>query len=245
MRAAGYLRYELLRTVRNRRFLVFSLGFPLVLYFLIAGPNKDQHDFGGSGLDAPLYYMVGLMAFGTMNGMLSTGARIAGERQVGWNRQLRISPLSARGYLGTKVVTAYAMACTTIAVMSLSGVSLGVRLSAGHWVRMLAMILVGLVPFAAGGILLGHMVTSDSAGPALGGITSLLALVSGTWFPIGDSGVIHDVAQVLPSYWLVQAAHVGVGGNGWGGTGWTVIAVWSAALAWLAARAYRRDTGRV
>ena len=27
-----YIRYELLRTFRNRRFFVFSLGFPLVLY---------------------------------------------------------------------------------------------------------------------------------------------------------------------------------------------------------------------
>ena len=38
--------------------------------------------------------MVGLTAFGTMNAVLSTGARIAGERAVGWNRQLRITPLS-------------------------------------------------------------------------------------------------------------------------------------------------------
>src|SRR5581483_4213922 len=32
-----YLRYELLRTFRNRRFFVLSLVFPLVLYLLIAG----------------------------------------------------------------------------------------------------------------------------------------------------------------------------------------------------------------
>ena len=32
------------------------------------------------GLSAPLYFMVGLAAFGTMNAMLAAGARIAGER---------------------------------------------------------------------------------------------------------------------------------------------------------------------
>ena len=37
-----YTRYELLRTFRNRRFFFFALGFPLVLYFLIAGPNRDE-----------------------------------------------------------------------------------------------------------------------------------------------------------------------------------------------------------
>ena len=47
--ALAYTRYELLRTLRNRRFFFFSLGFPLVLYFLIAGPNRHEHDFGGTG----------------------------------------------------------------------------------------------------------------------------------------------------------------------------------------------------
>ena len=100
-----YLRYEVLRTVRNRRFFFFSLGFPLILYFLIAGPNRNESDIGGSGLSAPLYFMVGLAAFGTMNAMLAAGARIAGERSVGWNRQLRITPLRPRAYFRTKVVT--------------------------------------------------------------------------------------------------------------------------------------------
>ncbi len=50
---------------------------------------------------------------------------------------------------------------------------------------------------------------------------------------------------MVPSYWLVQAAHVGTGGAAWGVRGWLVVGAWSAALAVVAARAYRRDTGRV
>ena len=61
---SAYLRFELLRTFRNRRFFFLSLGFPLVLYFLIAGPNRNEHDLGDTGLSAPLYFMVGLAAFG-------------------------------------------------------------------------------------------------------------------------------------------------------------------------------------
>ena len=78
-----YTRFELLRTFRNRRFFIFSLVFPLVLYFLIAGPNRHDNDFANSGVSAPLYYMVGLASFGTMTAMLSSGARIATEREVG------------------------------------------------------------------------------------------------------------------------------------------------------------------
>ncbi len=42
VRSLAYTRFELLRTVRNRRLLVFSLGFPITLYFLIAGPQPEQ-----------------------------------------------------------------------------------------------------------------------------------------------------------------------------------------------------------
>lgn len=244
MSAAAYTRYELLRAFRNKRFLLFSLAFPLALYFLTAGPSKGDGDLQGTGLSAPLYFMVSMASWGTMTAMLGTGARIAGERQVGWNRQLRISPLSALAYLRAKVAISYLMAGLSLILLYVAGTILGVRLPAGEWLQMTGLILVGLVPFAALGIFLGHKLTVDSVGPAIGGGTALLALVSGTWFPLADTGFLHDLAQYLPSYWLVQANRVALGGTSWGGRGWLVVAVWSVVLIALAARAYRNDTGR-
>lgn len=245
MNALLYTRYELLRTLRNRRFFVLSLGFPLVLYFLIAGPQRNNHSLAGTGIPAPLYYMIGMVSFGTMSGMLSSGARIAAERAVGWNRQLRISPLSTRSYLRAKVLTAYMMALLTILVLYGSGAALGVSLPAGRWLQMTLLILIALIPFAALGIAAGHMLTPDSIGPAVGGGVGLLAFLGGTWFPIPGSGFLHDVAQILPSYWLVQASHVALGGHPWPAKAWIVIAAWTVVLAVLARRAYRHDTGRV
>lgn len=239
-----YTRYELLRTFRNWRFFLFSLGFPLVLFFVIASPNRNNHDFGGTGVSAPLYYMISLASFGTMMSMISTGARIAGEREVGWTRQLRVTPLSPRAYLRAKVLTGYAMAGLSIVVLYISGAALGVRIPAGTWLGMTGLIAIGLLPFAALGIFLGHVLTVDSIGPAMGGSVSLLALVSGTWFPV-THGFLHDIGQVLPSYWLVQAGRIAVHGHGWGTEGWIVIVAWALVLGLLAAWAYRRDTGRV
>jgi ABC-2 type transport system permease protein len=161
MSAAAYTRFELLRTFRSKRFLLFSLGFPLVLYFLIAGPNRDVTDFAGTGISAPLYYMV------------------------------------------------------------------------------------GLIPFAALGIFVGHLLTVDAIGPVVGGTISLLALISGTWFPIGSHGVLHAIARLLPSYWLVQASRVAVDGHAWSALGWIVVVAWSVALTGLAVFVYQRDTARV
>ena len=75
-------------------------------------------------------------------------------------------------------------------------------------------------------------------------MTAALAILGGVWFPIPHHGVMYDVARRLPSYWLVQAAHIGVGGNGWGATGWIVLAVWTVVGTYFARRAYERDTKR-
>jgi ABC-2 type transport system permease protein len=240
----AYTRFELLRMFRNRRFTVFAFGFPLLIYILIAAPNRDTHDLGGSGLSAPLYFMVGLLALGTMNAMLASGTRIAAEKSAGWNRQLRITPLPARVYFRTKVLTGYVMSLISIALLYLAGTALGVRLPAAHWIEMTGLILAGLLPFAALGILLGHLLNTDSIGPAIGGITSLLAFLGGSWYPLGDHGAFHAIGESLPSYWLVEAAHVGAGGHTWGALGWSVITAWTVGAAILARRAYLRDTQR-
>lgn len=239
-----YMRYELLRILRSRRFFFLALGFPVVIYYLIAGPNRHDRNLASTGLSLRVYYMVGLAAFGTMSAMLTSGARIAAERAVGWNRQLRITPLTTRAYLRAKVITGYLMCLLSLGTLYVAGATLGVSLPAGDWLKMTLFILIGLIPFAAIGILLGHLLTQDAVGPAIGGSTALFAFLGGVWFPI-TNGTLKDIAEVLPSYWLVQAAHIGVGGHTWSRTGWLVIIVWTIVAARLARLAYRRDTKRV
>jgi len=244
MNRAAYIRFELLRTVRNRRFFILALGFPIILYFLIAGPNKNEDNLGGSGLSAPLYYMVGLAAFGAMNAMLSVGGRIATERTAGWNRQLRLTPLSPRDSFRAKILTGYMTAVAALLLLFVAGTTMGVRLDGSQWLRMTGLILVGLIPFGALAILFGHLLTADAIGPAMGGLVAVLAVLGGVWFPL-TNGVLYHIGRALPSYWLVQASHVALGSGGWGTTGWLVVGAWSVVLGALAARAYRRDTGRV
>jgi ABC-2 type transport system permease protein len=240
----AYTRFELLRTIRNRRLLLFALGFPTVLYFLIAGPNQHNTDLNGTGLSAPLYYMTGLAAFGTMSAMIAGGGRIAGERAVGWTRQLRITPLSTRAYFRAKVLTAYGIALASLLTLYICGAILGVHLTAARWLAMTGLIIVALVPFAAMGVALGHILNVDSVGPATGGVVSLFAFLGGTWFPI-TSGFLLHLGELLPSWWLVQASHVALGAPAWGAKGWVVVGVWAVVWIVLARVAYRRDTGRV
>jgi ABC-2 type transport system permease protein len=241
MSTATYVRYELLRTFRNRRFFLLSLVFPLVLFLLVAGPNKSETL---QGIPFPTYYMAGMVAWGSMAAVIAAGARIAVERSIGWNRQLRISPLPVRTYFRTKLASGYVIALVTIAVLYVAGLALGVRLTAAHWLAMTALILVGLVPFAVLGILVGHLVTVDSMGPAIGGLTALFALLGGAWGPTVSGGFLLGLVKLLPSYWLVQAAKTGYGGDAWPAQAWLVIAGWTIGLAVVTVHVYRRDTGR-
>ncbi len=237
-----YLRYEVLRTWRNRRFLLFSLVFPLVLFLTVAGPHKDAVV---DGVSFPLYYMTGMIAWGTMVAVISSGARIAAERAVGWTRQLRITPLPTWSYFSAKIFCGYMMALLSMVVLFVAGTSVGVRLHASQWFVMIGLLLVGLIPFAVMGIMFGHLLKLDSLGPAIGGVTSLFALLGGAYGPLVTGGALLAVVKCLPSYWLVQAGKTAQVGGGWPFEAWVVIAVWSLVLGVLGVRVYRRDTKRV
>jgi ABC-2 type transport system permease protein len=241
-----YVRFELLRLFRNKRFFFFTLVFPLALYLIFAGANRNAVvDLGTYKLKFPLFYMVGMAGYGALGAAMSGGFRIAAERSVGWNRQLRLTPLSVRTYFRTKVVTSYVMALISIVALFIAGTAYGVRInSADRWLEMTGLILVGILPFIAIGILFGHVLSVDSIGPALGGGSAVFALLGGMWFPV-QNGVLRDIAEALPSYWISQASHVGIGGNAWGTKGWVVVLAWTAVFAALSARAYLRDTKRV
>jgi ABC-2 type transport system permease protein len=241
MNPAVYVRFEILRTVRNRRFFIFSLIFPLVLYVSVVSAHRHQTL---DGVPFPLYYMTGMVTFGSMAAITAGGARIALERSLGWTRQMRITPLTAPVYFGSKILSGYLMAALSIVLIYAAGISFGVHLSAGNWVVMTGLILVGLVPFAVLGILLGHLLKPDSLGPVLGGGTSMVALLGGAFGPLATGGVFLAIVKCIPSYWLVQAGKSAVSGQGWPAEAWIVIAVWTGVLTRLAFYVYGRDTAR-
>jgi ABC-2 type transport system permease protein len=238
-----YIRFEVIRNFRIWQFLFFSLTWPLILFLTIAESNR-HHTF--DGVSFPLYFMTAMAAMGAMIAVVSRGALIANDRSIGWTRHMRITPLRARAYFAAKVLCGYLMALATVAALGLAGSALGVRLSAGAWLTVVGLFLAGLVPFAVLGILLGHLLSPDSVVPAVGGITTLFALVGGAYgFQIATSGVVLGIMKALPSYWLVQAGRAATGSGGWPAEAWIVIAVWTAVLAPAAVLVYQRDTSRV
>ncbi len=130
-----YIRYELLRAFRNRRFFFFSLGFPLAPLLPDRRAAAPRHELRRSGHLGCRSIHGRLTAFGTMS--CDDLDRRADRRRAParLDRQLRITPLTTRAYFRAKVLTAYMMAGLTIVLLALAGTSLGVSLPAGDWSR--------------------------------------------------------------------------------------------------------------
>src|SRR6516162_10198950 len=98
------VRAEISRLRRNRRYFLFTLALPVVLYLIIGKQGKAAYGVGFSA-----YCMVAMASFGAFSGALNANAiRISEERKVGWIRQLRLTPLPANAYVIAKLITSMA-----------------------------------------------------------------------------------------------------------------------------------------
>ncbi len=239
-----HLRYEILRTLRNRRFFALTLALPLVLFYSVGSANQHARTEGISFL---LYFMTGMAVYGALFAVVSPGARIALDRSRGWSRQLRITPLRSGTYIASKVVTAYLVATPSLVLLYLAGASLGVHLSAPRWLEMTVLILVRLAPFVLMRILLDHLVTVDSLATAAGRADRHHRALQRE--PTAASSAREPcwrwLVELLPSFWMVRAGKAALVLGDWPAEGWIVLAVWTAVIAPLALLVYRRDTARV
>jgi ABC-2 type transport system permease protein len=236
-----HLRTELLRTFRNRRMLIFTLGLPLVLLFTVGTTNRHAT---AAGISFPLYFTAAMAAYGALFAVFSPGSRIAVDRASGWTRYMRITPLRARTYFLAKVVAAYVVVLPTLALVYAAGASLGVHLSASQWLGMTGLLLVGLVPFVLIGIIVGHLIGVDALAPTVGGLVVVFALFGGAYGNFFHKGVMLTATKLLPSFWMVRSGQAALGG-GWPLEGWLVVVVWTLVLVPVAYVVYRRDTNRV
>ncbi len=240
----AFTRFEVVRILRNKRYIIFTIGLPLAFYFIYSG-IYSKSSFQGTSFAA--YYMVSMAAFAGFGAALGAGGtRLAMERKNGWIHQLRITPLSATAWLGTKLTTALLVAVPCIGVVLIAGVAAhGVSLPATRWAQLVVSMVLATIPFGIMGMVVGYLFDEESAQAGQTIILLGLSILGGLWFPLSIfPAALRDVAKVFPSYGLGavgRAALVGQG-PGWvpviGLMGWTVAL--GVALAWL----YRRDETR-
>ncbi|MGH3436735.1 MAG: ABC transporter permease [Sciscionella sp.] len=242
----GYLVLETKRALRSPRALMFIVAMPVLYFFIFQGLYGGQQ-INNSGVTYTAYLMCSMAAFGAFMATVFTGSRTAVERSVGWQRQLRLTPLSPLGYLAAKATVGMLVALVPVILVSLAGALIdGVSLSPAAWLQVVLGVWVAALPFAALGLLIGQLATAETM-QIYSVVTMLLCgFLGGLWIPVTLFPTwLASISKILPSYWLAEVGHGALLGNHDIGTAVLVLAAWTLVLGAAVMARYRRDSARV
>ncbi|WP_375385941.1 ABC transporter permease [uncultured Microbacterium sp.] len=246
-----YLGIELKRKLRNRRTLIFTILFPIVMFLIIGLPLKDEPltatPIAQGGPSVGAYIMVSMAMYGAMMSATQTGAAVAVERAQGWSRQLRLTPLNPFVNVVIKMIAGMLMGLFAVVATFAAGAICGIQLSVLQWLStgLVGWILAGAV-FTALGLLVGYLVPGENAAQITSLAIVLFAFIGGLFYPVsGMPDFMQTIAAFTPVYGISQIARAPL-------TGESVDLLWIVnAIVWLAifvagtAWAFRRDTKRV
>jgi len=193
-------RVEFKRLVRNKRYLIFTVAFPVVLYLLIGNQVKTT----AYGVSFAAYYMLSMAMFGAFSGALTGNAqRISQEKKDGWVRQLRLTPLPANAYVVSKVIVSMATTVPSIAIVFLLGRFYGhVHMQAWQWLAAAVTVWFGATIFAALAVAIGYRYQPDQVQPIAIVVYFFFAILGGLWFPM--TGFLQKVGELTPTYDAVK-----------------------------------------
>jgi ABC-2 type transport system permease protein len=244
----SYLRLEVLRALRDPKYLILAVLAPIGFYMLFATLFGGQST-GSAHITVQAALMVSMSMYGAMWAVMSaTGPRIAQDRAIGWTRQMRLLPIRTANTLVARLIAAVALAGPAIVLVMLTAVfAKGVTLDdAWRWAVLLGLLWLGSIPIALLGIAIGYSIGPEVAFGVLYALYLALSALGGLWMPISimPSGM-QTVGKLLPSY---RAASMGwrlIGGKPFDASDALILVGWAVVFSLVALFfASRRATSR-
>lgn len=199
--------YDLLSLIRTPSFFLPALLFPLVFYVFFG----IVMNYSGSSSS---YMLVSYVCFGVMGpSLFNFSASVASDRVQGWLTLKQLSPMPLMAYVGAKYFSSLVFSLIIALVLFVTAaVFAEVRLESWQWLSLLIIALVGTLPFALIGLLMG-LCFSEKAAPAVVNLVYLpMAFLSGLWVPVMYlPEAIQFIAPWLPSYHFAQLSYAVIG----------------------------------
>ncbi|HEV7670061.1 MAG TPA: ABC transporter permease [Thermoanaerobaculia bacterium] len=201
------VRTEFQKLIRQPGFALPTLGFPLLFYTLFALTLARQGHAGGLGF--PTYLLGTYATFGVLSTtLLAVGVGVALERGQGWLQLRRTTPMPLLTYFAAKGLVSAGFALLVILGLCSLAVGFGgVHLPFSAWLRFVAILTLGSLPFTALALAIGYLAGPSSAPAVVNLISMPLGFCSGLWLPIEMlPKLLQKVAVALPPYHLGQLA---------------------------------------
>ena len=229
-------RAEVMRLRHNKRYAIFTIALPVILYLAIAPSVKHVTAYG---VGYAAYYMIAMASVGAFSGALTGNAqRIAQERKDGWVRQLRLTPLPANAYVVGKIVASMAVTIPSVVIVLLLGRFYGgVHLELWKWFAIFGVIWIGSLIFTALAIAIGYRYAPDTVQPIAMIVYLVMSVLGGLWFAL--SGFLATVGKFFPTYQITRIGTDIISGQSIPMTAFVVIAAWFAAFLALAVMSVR------
>jgi ABC-2 type transport system permease protein len=238
--AIVHFRALTLELVRYPAFIVPTLLFPvlLLLFFGVSrahGPQQANLIFASYAAFAVL----GVAFF-------EFGVGIAEDRKSPWEAYLRTLPVPAHVRFAARILSALAIGAASVALVVIFAVVLmPVHLGVADWLRLLAALFVGAVPFGLAGIALGYL-ASPRAALAIANVVFLpLAYAGALWVPPQDlPDLVQDISPYLPTRQWAEALWSPALGSPWRFGPLMYLLISTMLLGAIAYWGYRRDEGQ-
>ncbi len=241
-------KYEFLKAIRLPVFAVSTILLPAMFYILfglVMGGKQAPGQFPFS-----TFLIASYGTFGVMGAALfGFGVGMTVERGQGWLELKRASPMPPYAYFAAKVTTSMLFSAIISLLLLALGLAFGgVHLHALQILKMVAVLMLGSIPFCALGLAIGYFAKPNSA-PAMVNLIYLpLSFCSGLWIPVQMlPKTLQHIATYLPPFHLSQLALQVVGLANAGSPWWHVRALLGATLLFLgiARIGYSRDQGKL
>lgn len=236
---SGYIWLEVRRTLRDKGFVIFGIGMPVMMYVLLTRIGMGP---GGAPQEWKAAAMVGMAAYGALGAALGTGTGVAEDKGLGWLRQLRVTPLGpVRAVVGRGLTGSVTVLPAITAVLLVGRLLNGVRLDLWQWAALVLLLWIGTAPFTLLGLGNGYRLSSQATGLVNTACMLGLALVGGLWFPAeAFPGWMRAVSGWTPSNRFAELGRGVTEGHAPGLVTVLVLAAWLAAFGAYAVYAYRR-----
>ncbi len=187
--------------LRDPLTLVFGLGFPLVLLYLLSAIQAN--------IPVDLFRLPrltpGITVFGLSFMTLFSGMLLARDRESALLVRLYTAPLSSLQFILSYLLPLLPLSILQAAVTYLAALPIGLRPTWGILLSLLGILPVALF-FISVGLLFGSLLDVKAVGGLCGALmTNLTAFLSGVWFDLTlVGGWFEAVANVLPFRHAVQ-----------------------------------------